>query len=86
MESNIAALGHRFSRRTMFGAAAAIVATPALAAECHIGPPLHQKGPKVFLDLDQVELDAAYDQAFYACVYRELDSAILVMKATKDRS
>ena len=37
-----------------------------MAAECQIGPPPHTKGPKVFLDLDQVELDAAYDQAFYA--------------------
>ena len=26
----------------------------------------HAKGPPVWMDLDQVELDAAYDQAFYA--------------------
>jgi arylformamidase len=30
-----------------------------------LGPPPHQKGPKVFLDYDQVELDAAYDQTVY---------------------
>jgi len=66
MESNIAAFGHQLSRRAMLGAAAAFAATPALATECPIGPPPHAKGPKVFLDLDQVELDAAYDQAFYA--------------------
>ena len=29
------------------------------------GPPLHEKGPLVFLDYDQIELDAAYDQAVY---------------------
>ena len=29
------------------------------------GPPPHEKGPLVFLDYDQVELDAAYDQAVY---------------------
>src|ERR1700681_2344062 len=27
--------------------------------------PPHEKGPLVFLDYDQVELDAAYDQAVY---------------------
>ena len=29
------------------------------------GPPPHEKGPRVFLDYDQIELDAAYDQAIY---------------------
>jgi arylformamidase len=29
------------------------------------GPPRHEKGPLVFLDYDQIELDAAYDQAVY---------------------
>jgi arylformamidase len=29
------------------------------------GPPSHEKGPRVFLDYDQIELDAAYDQAVY---------------------
>jgi acetyl esterase/lipase len=33
---------------------------------CQLGPPPHQKGPAVWLDMDQVEIDAAYDQAFYA--------------------
>src|ERR1700744_5160938 len=31
----------------------------------HRGPPPHEKGPLVFLDYDQIELDAAYDQAVY---------------------
>jgi arylformamidase len=29
------------------------------------GPPPHEKGPLVFLDYDQIDLDAAYDQAVY---------------------
>jgi len=53
------------SRRTMFGTAAAMVAAPALAEECRVGPPQHHKGPLVFMDYDQVELDASYDQSSY---------------------
>ena len=29
------------------------------------GPPPHEKGPLVFLDYDQIELDAAYEQVVY---------------------
>jgi len=54
------------SRRLVLGGAAAIVASPVLAEQCRIGPPEHPKGPLVWLDLDQVELDAAYDQSAYA--------------------
>ena len=54
------------SRRSVLGTAAAMAATPALAEECRVGLPPHEKGPKVWMDLDQVELDAAYDQAVYA--------------------
>ena len=50
-------------RRRFLGALAA--ASPVLAQQ-RIGPPAHVKGPKVFLDYDQVELDAAYDQSVYA--------------------
>jgi hypothetical protein len=35
------------SRRAMFGAAAAMAATPAFAEECRIGPPPHPQGPSV---------------------------------------
>jgi arylformamidase len=52
-------------RRSFLGAAASLAAVPALAAECRLGPPVHEKGPLVFLNDDQVELDAAYDQSFY---------------------
>ena len=54
------------SRRLLLGAAAAAAATPALAQECRVGPAPHEKGPQVWMNMDQAELDAAYDQAFYA--------------------
>ncbi|MGB6536981.1 MAG: alpha/beta hydrolase [Xanthobacteraceae bacterium] len=61
-----------FSRRSLLGAAAAIATTPALAEECHIGPPAHPQGPSVWLNMDQVELDAAYDQSSYAPLARQI--------------
>jgi arylformamidase len=66
MPDNSVPTSMRISRRAMLGTAAAMVATPALAEVCPIGPPAHEKGPKVWMDLDQVELDAAYDQTAYA--------------------
>ena len=51
----------RISRRTVLGAAAAgalLSMAPALAQRA--------KGPRVWLDLDQAELDDAYDQSVYA--------------------
>ena len=59
-----------FDRRTMLktavGAATALAATPGFAANCQVGPAPHDKGAKVWLDLDQIELDSAYDQPEYA--------------------
>jgi arylformamidase len=54
--------GDLMSRRTVIGAAAATVAAgvAAQAAEPHV------KGPPVWLDMDQKELDDAYDQSVYA--------------------
>jgi arylformamidase len=54
-----------WSRRSMLSMAATLAAGPALAAECRLGPAAHEKGPLVFLNYDQVELDAAYDQGAY---------------------
>jgi arylformamidase len=54
----------KFTRRTMLAAAASMAAAPAMA-ECPLGPPRHHKGPLVFMNYDQVELDASYDQAYY---------------------
>ncbi len=48
------------------GAATALGAANALAAGCPIGPAPHEKGPNVWMNLDQAELDAAYDQSLYA--------------------
>lgn len=56
------------SRRTvLIGAGASAVAPKAVMADegVRYGPPPHAKGPAVFLDYDQVELDAAYDQTVY---------------------
>jgi arylformamidase len=66
MEHNVGSSREQISRRTMLATAAAMAATPALAEECRVGPPLHEKGPLVWMDMDQVEIDAAYDQSFYA--------------------
>ena len=53
------------------GAAAAGLTNSVLAqtpgpVPCQVGPPPHVKGPRVWMDMDQIEIDAAYDQAFYA--------------------
>jgi arylformamidase len=66
MQPDIAAKAKPISRRTALAGVASMVAAPALAQECQIGPPPHEKGPLVFLNYDQVELDASYDQRFYA--------------------
>jgi arylformamidase len=55
----------QISRRTMLGTAAAMAATPAYAEGCQVGAPQHHKGPPVFMDYDQIELDASYDQVTY---------------------
>ncbi len=60
------------SRRAALGAAVALFAAPAIAEECHIGPPEHPHGPNVWMNMDQIELDAAYDQSFYAPLARQI--------------
>jgi arylformamidase len=47
------------------GSAAAEIVLPPPRVEPYRGPPPHEKGPLVFLDYDQIELDAAYDQQVY---------------------
>src|ERR1700751_443030 len=47
------------------GAAAADIVLPPPRVEPYRGPRPHKKGPLVFLDYDQIELDAAYDQQVY---------------------
>ena len=55
----------KITRRTMLSVAASIAAAPAMAEGCRIGPSPHHKGPLVFMDYDQLELDASYDQEYY---------------------
>ena len=47
------------------GSTAAEIVLPPPRVEPYRGPPPHEKGPLVFLDYDQIELDAAYDQQVY---------------------
>jgi arylformamidase len=71
-------VANRVTRRAMVsaagaaGAMVAVAATSAYAEDCHIGPPAHAQGPDVWMDMDQVELDAAYDQSFYAPLARQV--------------
>jgi arylformamidase len=60
--------GYMFDRRTMLAGAGALVAASggALAQGAPPAAPAREKGPRVWLDLDQKELDDAYDQSKYA--------------------
>src|SRR6266705_1598236 len=70
MQQKVSSRLNHITRRAMLGTAAAMATAPALAQApgqgCRIGPPPHDKGPLVWMDMDQVELDAAYDQIFYS--------------------
>jgi len=58
------------TRRTVLGAAAAgalLAMAPAFAQQ-----PARVKGPRVWLDMDQAELDDAYDQSVYAPNQRQV--------------
>src|SRR5262245_6065479 len=54
------------SRRSVLAATAALAATGGTAAAQQAPTPPREKGPLVWLDMDQKELDDAYDQAVYA--------------------
>lgn len=61
-------------RQGISGAAAAAALGPAtaLAQQADPGAPARAKGPRVWLDLDQAELDDAYDQSKYAPNLRQV--------------
>ena len=62
-----------FNRRTVLAAASAVAATGGAAlAQAPAAPPARQKGPRVWLDMDQQELDDAYDQSKYAPNLRQV--------------
>jgi arylformamidase len=58
------------TRRLLLAGAAtgavAVVAEPAAAQRCPSVPPARAKGPAVWLDMDQQDVDDAYDQSVYA--------------------
>jgi arylformamidase len=68
MRADRSSLRHSVSRRTLVaGAAAGAVMASHRAATAQRPPaPPRQKGPPVWLDLDQQDLDDAYDQRVYA--------------------
>src|SRR5579864_5225797 len=77
---------HPITRRTMLAAAGAAVASPALATECPVGPAPHPKGPLVFMNYDQVELDAAYDNSTYEPLMGQVSQRIdSISEATRAR-
>jgi len=63
-----------FNRRTVLAAASVLAATggTALAQAPGASAPVRQKGPRVWLDLDQQELDDAYDQSKYAANLQQI--------------
>ena len=60
----------KLTRRGLVAGAAAgafaLAGDPAAAQRCPATPPARTKGPAVWLDLDQQDLDDAYDQPVYA--------------------
>jgi arylformamidase len=62
--------GVKLTRRGLVAGAAAgtlaLASDPASAQRCPAAPPVRAKGPPVWLDLDQQDLDDAYDQEVYA--------------------
>src|SRR4029453_5849612 len=69
MRSNEASDRCQLTRRSFLGAATAVLSTAGSAISQQPGPPqpaARVNGPRVWLDMDQAELDAAYDQSVYA--------------------
>ena len=72
MNNMLANIHRRTFVSGMFGGVAAAGLASAARAQtpdpvpCHLGPSPHEKGPRVWMDMDQVDIDAAYDQRFYA--------------------
>jgi arylformamidase len=68
--------GERLTRRSIVASvaagAAALTSTPAAAQRCPANPPARERGPLVWMDMDQHELDEAYDQSVYAFNQRHI--------------
>jgi arylformamidase len=77
MQTKEQSLAATITRRTLVAGAAAgtlglATAPPVAAQRCAGPPPPHEKGARVWLDLDQQELDWAYDQSVYAFNQRNI--------------
>src|SRR5262247_4201559 len=61
---------HKLTRRALVAGAAvgtvALAAEPVSAQRCPVEPPARVKGPPVWLDMDQQDIDEAYDNDVYA--------------------
>jgi arylformamidase len=69
MYTKEASVRGQVSRRSFLGVAPAVLVTAGSALAQQPTPPQpapRVKGPRVWLDMDQAELDAAYDQSVYA--------------------
>ena len=72
MKNMLADIHRRSFVSGLFGGVAAAGLASAARAQtsdpvpCRLGPPPHEKGPRVWMDMDQIDIDAAYDQRFYA--------------------
>lgn len=64
--SNKAQLSRRGLVAGATAGSVALASSPASAQRCPATPQVRAKGPPVWLDLDQEDLDDAYDQAVYA--------------------
>ena len=67
--------GSQLTRRSFLAGAAPVLVTAGSALAQPSAPPQpgpRAKGPRVWLDMDQAELDAAYDQSVYAPNLRQI--------------
>jgi len=74
MDHDEPSAGSQLTRRSFLAAATPVLVTAdsALAQPSAPPPGPRVKGPRVWLDMDQAELDAAYDQSVYAPNLRQI--------------
>jgi arylformamidase len=75
MHANRLVLGEQVTRRSVLGAVAAgmaLATTDPARAQPAAAPAPRVQGPRVWLDMDQKDLDDAYDQSVYAPNLRQI--------------
>ena len=74
MDHHEPSAGSQLTRRSFLAAATPVLVTAGSALAQPSAPPPgpRVKGPRVWLDMDQAELDAAYDQSVYAPNLRQI--------------